>query len=131
MGSARINAWKSPCTIHSVSFRSRKVPTDSAKDPKNRAYVSSIKTRNVCPLRVAQIGRFGQSSMGVGFGMSMPIGRCHNLMTSSSKAWTNVDVAYRQTCRHIRGRDDQDSKPSLTARLAKLRHLDASAKRFA
>src|SRR5262249_36947592 len=33
MGSARINAWKSTCTIHSVSFRSRKVPTDSAKDP--------------------------------------------------------------------------------------------------
>ena len=31
---ARIDAWKSLCTIHSVSYRSQKLPTDSAEDPK-------------------------------------------------------------------------------------------------
>ena len=34
MAFARIVAWKSPCTIRWVSYRSRKLPTDSAEDPK-------------------------------------------------------------------------------------------------
>ena len=29
----RSYAWKSLCTIHSVSYRSQKLPTDSAEDP--------------------------------------------------------------------------------------------------